>query len=256
MAESDSAGAVTGRRFGVGAVLSQTASLFGRRFGLFLLLGLVTLSPLLVVTLVLLPAPGAPPNPAAVLRVSAVTVPLTLILNVICQATILFGAVQVMRGLPFGFGQSMGVALRRFVPVVIVGIVVSVLSVLATVLLIVPGIIVFCMLYVAVPVCVVERGGIFECLGRSSQLTKGHRWAIFGILVLVAIVNSVGNGILNILGSRLGLGADVHLIVAIVQFVWQAAVTSFSGVLAAVIYHDLRVDKEGVDTEKIAAVFA
>jgi hypothetical protein len=39
-------------------------------------------------------------------------------------------------------------------------------------------------------------------------------------------------------------------------WIWSAIFTAFSAIVTTIIYHDLRVAKEGVDTEQIAAVFA
>ena len=41
----------------------------------------------------------------------------------------------------------------------------------------------------------------------------------------------------------------------IVLLLWNAVFGGFNAVMAAVIYRDLRVVKEGVDTEQIARVF-
>jgi hypothetical protein len=41
----------------------------------------------------------------------------------------------------------------------------------------------------------------------------------------------------------------------IVNLVWGAIWSAFLAILIVVTYHDLRVAKEGVDTDQIAAVF-
>jgi hypothetical protein len=41
----------------------------------------------------------------------------------------------------------------------------------------------------------------------------------------------------------------------IVFLAWSAAFGAFYAIMVVVIYHDLRVAKEGVDTDQIAAVF-
>jgi hypothetical protein len=48
------------------------------------------------------------------------------------------------------------------------------------------------------------------------------------------------------------LGMDAG---AILGFVMQSVVSAFTTLAAVVMYHDLRVAKEGVDTNRIAAVF-
>jgi hypothetical protein len=41
----------------------------------------------------------------------------------------------------------------------------------------------------------------------------------------------------------------------VVNLIWSAVWTAFYAIVIVVAYHDLRVAKEGVDTEQIAAVF-
>jgi hypothetical protein len=41
----------------------------------------------------------------------------------------------------------------------------------------------------------------------------------------------------------------------VADLIWTAVWTVFYAILVAVVYHDRRVAKEGVDTEQIAAVF-
>ena len=41
----------------------------------------------------------------------------------------------------------------------------------------------------------------------------------------------------------------------ILELVWDALTGAFNAVMVVVTYHDLRVAKEGVDTDQIASVF-
>jgi hypothetical protein len=45
--------------------------------------------------------------------------------------------------------------------------------------------------FVATPACVIERLRVFQSLGRSRTLTKGHCWRIFGIFLLLFAVGLV-----------------------------------------------------------------
>ncbi|MER8441207.1 hypothetical protein NKH36_33005 [Mesorhizobium sp. M1312] len=42
-------------------------------------------------------------------------------------------------------------------------------------------------LSVAVPVLVQERLGVFGSMARSSDLTKGSRWALFGLFLVMIV---------------------------------------------------------------------
>ncbi len=39
------------------------------------------------------------------------------------------------------------------------------------------------------------------------------------------------------------------------QYLLQVGVVAFGSIVGVVVYHDLRVAKEGIDTDRIAAVF-
>lgn len=240
---------MTGATFRIGAVLSKTFTVLGRQFGKFFLLSLLPMIPALLFTLLTISA-ARNGTPVAGFGIwSAAAGIITFILQIIAQATTLFGAFQEMRGQPFTVGDSTAMGLRRAVPVIGVALLAGILTGLAALLLVIPGIIVLCMLYVAIPACVIEKLGVTASLGRSSNLTKGYRWPIFGIMLLVAVVGLI---IMFVLGF-LTFGNFVAL--QILVFAWKVIATAFGAVLAAVIYHDLRVAKEGIDIENLANIF-
>jgi hypothetical protein len=115
----------------------------------------------------------------------------------------------------------------------------------------IPLVILFLMCFVATPACVVERRGAFRSLGRSRALTKGHRWKIFGLILVVLIPALIVAGLITAVLARLGSGVSPPVL----SLIWTAIWPAFYAILVAVTYHDLRVAKEGVDTEQIAAVF-
>jgi hypothetical protein len=118
-------------------------------------------------------------------------------------------------------------------------------------LLIVPGVILMVMWYVAVPACVLEKTGPVRSLGRSRELTKGYRWKVFGLILLVYVLSILGNAF----GALLANTAAGMWGAAIAQLIWQGIAAGFGSVLIAVVYYYLRVAKEGVDVDQIAAVF-
>jgi hypothetical protein len=240
--------AAGGAPFRIGAALSKTFSVLGSKFGSFLLLAFVPLIPVLVLTLVVVAGPqkGLPGSNAGVLGGLAGI--LTFVLGIVAQATTLYGAFQEMGGRPFSITQSLSVGLKRSLPVLGVALLSALGMMLAALLFVVPGIIVACMLYVAVPVCVIEQAGVFDSLNRSGVLTRGYRWQIFGLLLLVTIIAFIVGIVLVLIGGVTLWGELLH-------FFWQVIATAFGAVLAAVVYHDLRVAKEGIDIDDLANVF-
>lgn len=67
-----------------------------------------------------------------------------------------------------------------------------VLVVVGLILLVVPGIILSIVLMFA-PYLVIARSlGPVEALKESARITRGHRWALFGLVLMMALVNIVG----------------------------------------------------------------
>jgi hypothetical protein len=249
MANTTIVGSGSGATFRVGAVLSRTFEVFVKGFGQIFILALVPMSPALLIGLLMIVTP--PTTPVAFDFVAGCGAILQAILGIVAQATILYGTFELMRGEPFTIGKSFEVGLRRALPVVGVSIVAGLAIGLASMALLIPGIIVMCLLYVAVPACVIERLGVFASLSRSADLTRGYRWQIFGLVLIVAIGSLLG---VYVAGHVIGLFGSA-ILSTIVTFAWQVIGTAFGAVLAAVIYHDLRAAKEGVDVSKIVNIF-
>jgi hypothetical protein len=118
-------------------------------------------------------------------------------------------------------------------------------------------IILLCIWYVAAPAAVAEKIGPFAAFTRSSILTQGRRWAIFGIIVLVGIIK--WTVILIYAVPLLSESSDpsegqirTMLVFAVSVF---GLFETFGGVVSAVSYCLLRQDKEGVTHEDLARVF-
>ncbi len=63
------------------------------------------------------------------------------------------------------------------------------------------------MFYVAVPVSVIEKPGVFASLSRSAKLTgRGSRWQILGLVLLVVVIGAVCSVITRPLGAPASSG--------------------------------------------------
>jgi uncharacterized membrane protein len=79
-------------------------------------------------------------------------------------------------------------------PYILASIVFFVGFVIGLILLIVPGII-FAVVYGFYGFVIAERGdgvGVGEALARSADLTRGHRWQLFGLAIVLGLINLVG----------------------------------------------------------------
>ncbi|MGO1074858.1 hypothetical protein [Inquilinus sp. CA228] len=232
--------------FRVGDAFSRSFEIFSRHFVAFLVLALLSNLPVFLYLFVLTQGVGAG-NPGMAAGISGF---LGFLGSLIANGAIIYGVVQTLRNQSFSVGRCLTIGLSALIPILGVSITVGVLVMLGMILLIVPGIMVFCAYYVAVPAAVVERPGVFASLSRSGVLTKGHRWRIFGILVVVVIASAAVQALAEVILGTMGLYAAVFGPLALTSIV-----SAFGAVVNGVVYYQLRVAKEGVDIEEIARVF-
>lgn len=238
--------------FRAGRVFNRTFTVLSRNLLPFCIVtAIASLPNLLFIQVGTGPAGTGAVDPSASAARVAVGAILSMVLNALAQAIVLYGAFEDMRGRRVNLMESTRIGFGRFLPVIAVAILSAILAGLAAILLVVPGLIVMTMLFVATPACVVERLGPIKSMGRSAQLTKGNRWKVFGLWFATIIAGGVVQAALVRLASMIG-GYPLGVLV---QFVAGAIWSAFYAILAVVTYHDLRVAKEGVDTDQIAAVF-
>jgi hypothetical protein len=244
--------------FRVGQVFSRAWSVFSGNFMAFILVtGIAGLPSLLIQQA----APDTLGNRYADVAMAVFAAIVMLGFWTLSQAIVLYGAFQVMRGRPIDLAGAARFGSRRVFSVLGLAIAVPVLCFLAALLFVVPGVILYLVWFVATPVCVVERLGVFRSMGRSAELTKGICSRILGLQLVILISAIIVNSIVSAAAPAILGAAGASALAAstalgqIVSLVWGAIWTAFYAIVIAVTYHDLRVAKEGVDTEQIAAVF-
>jgi hypothetical protein len=170
---------------------------------------------------------------------------------VVAMAAMAYGTIQDLRGQYTGIGDCLSRAFGSLIPLALAGLAVGFLAMLGTIALIVPGLMIWTAFSVVGPAIVVEGLGTGAGMRRSRELTRGHRWPVFGALILSAIVLNIISYLLShIVGPIFG-----HLANGIFSLVFTIVSQAFQGVLVAVIYFQLRADKEGVSIADIAKVF-
>jgi hypothetical protein len=239
--------------FRVGRVLNRTASVLSRNFLTFFVVTAVAHLPTLLLFKGSTSA-GAAASAGEIIQSVIVILlgfVLMIVLSTLSQAIVLYGAFQDMRGRQVSLTESLQVGLRRFFPIIGLAISMTLLGVLAAIAFIIPAFILFTMWFVATPACVVEQLGPSNSMRRSSQLTKGHRWKIFGLMLLLIIASGVASQTITVALTAIG-GEPLALIGDVL---WNGVWGAFYAISVVVTYHDLRVAKEGIDIEQIAAVF-
>jgi hypothetical protein len=176
---------------------------------------------------------------------------LALILDPLCNAVLLHATFQDLRGRPVSMGQSVSAALIRLFPLILLTLAMFFGVVFGMILLIIPGMFFSVAWKLSVPVCVLEQRGPFESMGRSWELTRGNRWKLFGMMLVVGLITGFGAGMLTLLGTAIAgeIGRVITMLIAL------SLAHSFSSVFFTVVYRDLRTSKEGIDTSRVAEVF-
>jgi hypothetical protein len=170
------------------------------------------------------------------------------------------------RGRESSLGDSLTAGLAVIVPLVVASILSALGILFAMILLIVPGIMLYCVWVVATPSIVAERLGPIEGLGRSRYLTSGARWKIFGLLVILVVGSWVVSAVVAALalqfvgGARGVFGGNPALLRMPVGYyavvgLGQTVTTCVWGVVVASLYVELRDWKDGPQTEALAEVF-
>lgn len=232
--------------FSIGGVLGAGISIYFRNFPLFLILIVIAYVPYYLY------GAWAPLESESLMGLLAES-GVGLVCGALVQGALTYGVVTSLRGSTDVNLWSIGKKSLSVLPrIMLLSIVVVILVYLSALLLIVPGIIVAMILFVAVPASVMEGGGIGKALRRSAQLTKGNRWSLFVIGLVLIVPNLVATFFLALtVLPALGLLFGTILSTLVSQIL-------FGGLLAtctAVAYHDLRILRDGVDTETIAAAF-
>jgi hypothetical protein len=241
----------------VGRVVQRGFSAIGRNAAGFLLMAVVFAGlPNFAMNYVLaanLPTIAGNPFDGSYWGTYAGLLLLTVFAGYLLQATVVRMVILDLSGRRPDLGGSLVAALALVLPMIGLAIVSGIGIMLGLMLLIVPGVILYVMWIVAVPILVEERRGVFGSLSRSSELTRGSRWQIFGLVVLFIIFSFVISAVFGLLNigdpfQSPELFALSSAVVAVISGLVMAA-------MLASLYFELRTVKEGATSDSLAAIF-
>ncbi len=89
---------------------------------------------------------------------------------------------------PVKLGEVCAHAFGNAVPIFVIYVLCALGWAVGGVLLLIPALIFGTLFSVVIPAYVTEKPGIFGAFSRSRALTKGHRWGVFGLWVLMVIL--------------------------------------------------------------------
>jgi hypothetical protein len=255
--------AVATQTFDFGRVGNQISGLISRNFVPFvtisaLLGGLPQFLVAIVQTTLLRPDPttfssGASFGP--ILLGLIVTI-LAILPAFVLQATLTRAAIDDLTGKPVSIQNALQTGIANLFPLFGLAIVMGLGIGIGVLLFVVPGLILLTCWVTAPPALVVERLGILQSMQRSLELSRGHRWALFGVIVLFYIAMLIVGLVVGLIASgTVGIAAMGGLFFGILNGIAQTFVAMVSTVGIAAIYFELRRIREGVDVSGLASVF-
>lgn len=195
---------------------------------------------------------------------AALTGVVAVLFYVLAQGALVRATTAQAEGRRAGFGECAVVGLRAVLPLIGLNILLFLGVGMGFVLLVVPGVILFTIWTAANPALVAERIGIFAAFSRSSWLTKGARWKVFGVNLIALVFTWIISSVLSIAmiaGSGLaGLavmartGPPFWYLLA--STIIQTLIVAIWGTIQTSLYIELRDWKDGPQGAALADVFA
>ena len=180
---------------------------------------------------------------------------LFLFFSMLVQASLVHATLAYSQGQRATFGECISSGLSSALPLMGMSLLLAVALGLGFMLLLVPGFILLVMWAVITPVFVIERTGVIDAFGRSRFLTKGARWRIFGLFLILIVVAWL---VLLVVGAMLATSAaSAPSRTFLIGYTVAGTFTSaFWATLQTSLYISLRNWKEGPQNEQLADIFA
>ncbi len=243
----------TAGKIDIGRVLSNTFGVIGRNPVVFLGLSLLIVGlPNSVVQLIqgnAAAVTGAFASPTVIIT-GLLGFFVFLFLSVILQATLIVATLNDLANKEINLGDCVSQAIRKFWPLLGLGLLFGLGIALGFLLLIVPGVILYLMWIVAAPVMMAEDKGIMESFKRSTELTSGSKGMIFLLIIIFVVAAAIIGGI----GGAIGVFSVTASVIA--ATIINTITGALQGAGIASIYVDLRTAKEGTDSGTLADVFS
>lgn len=246
------------RPLSTGELLDRTFFLYRGYFGLFI--GIFALPHLAVLAFQCLGLTFQTQTlrPANVLLTSIWTLGaalLTVIMSAASQAATVVAVSHVHLDRPASVAESFSAVKDEIGGVIGLSILVGLGVGFATILFIIPGVLLALSWSLAVPVKVLENKGATDAMSRSSELTKGNRGRIFVIWFLFFIA-SIGINLLLQWPIRMAEGTNLRhpdmewrILSLLATFIAQCLVGPLATIAFSLVYYDERVRKEAFDLE-------
>ncbi len=209
----------------VGGVFDATTEIYKRCFGTVWIVALILLIPSAIIQ--------------ALLGGSGLLGIIGTLVNIAASAWLAGSVVRIVQDVEtdgivdLSVGDVLSSVLPRLVPIILLQIVVGILTAIGFVFLIVPGVILTLMWIVSLPAMVIEGGGVFDSMSRSSDLTRDNRMRILWLGILILLIYLA----IAIIGGL--LIAAIPVVGVILLIVLGVLLYPYIAIISAVLYYRL-----------------
>ena len=264
----------------VGQILDRTFNLYKKNFVRFIAIVAVVYVPIALIMIVAMSAvvssfgpfqvtpakDGTIPNiePEQVLQLvvpALIAIFLFLLAQVLCSAALTKSVSASYLGGEVTVGQAYKAVLPKLLWLVIAGILVFLAALGGFLLCVVPCVIFLLWFALTTQAIVVENLGPIAGMGRSKRLVSGNLGKVFGVGIVVWIINWIISLVFQQVG---GLVAGVPepgdlvtpvIITQLFSLAGQMLVMPISAGAMILLYYDLRIRKEGFDLYMLSQAF-
>jgi hypothetical protein len=266
------------RPLGVGEIIDHSLAIYRRQFGALVTITLSANAVPLLLMIYLMTSGGILERPWLYVAILL----LSVVLGALATAATLFLVAETYLGNQITGGQAITRATRFLWRLILLTMMMGLVVGLAVVLFFLPGIVtassvllalaaipafitafvIITGLLVSTPALVLEDTAPTTAMSRSWQLTKGFRWKMLGLVIVVGIIIAIPSMALGFLRGG-GMAMQTQVEFTTTDIAWEIAAQFISTLIypllycaLTVAYYDLRVRKEGFDLELLESTLA
>jgi hypothetical protein len=213
-----------------GRVFERIFKIYGEQFTLLIPAALVLFIPVALLNGLVLTSGGV----LASLGAAAIA----LIATYWFQGMVVEAVVDILDGRRDHTVGSLFSAASPFIGTLIgAGILAGIGITIGFILIIVPGLILLTIWAVIVPAIVIDKTGVMGAFGRSRQLVRDNGWRVFGVIVVLFLLQVVVGGVLSAIADGV---SDTFAGYAIADLIGRVLIVPLSAIAATVMYVELR----------------
>jgi hypothetical protein len=254
-------------RFSAGTVIGATFMLAIRRIHIFLPLALLCYLPMSVLSYDMIWIAQSVTLASGGSFLGLMRFAAEMLMDVLCASlfiTLALAQISKISGSIVTDSVSLKATLIHIIPIYICGLLVAILSWTGFIILLIPGLYIMIITWVAVPVAIADQTGPIAAIRRSDSLIRGYRWHILGLVLLffifTALLERIIGGFSQYFGINLLMSSARNLNsyvlgTTLMLVMNQAVFGMLTGIAAAYSFVHLRCIKEGKSGAQLADIF-